>query len=93
MIAHCHSDVNYVHSVLDMYPSDGTFTITSIMQLFFQLEVQIVRYIRNIPISSIGDPLHNVMVVGVENCLEVHPLPPPEIIPPTSLLPLLLVQM
>ena len=40
MIAHGHSDVNYAHYVLDMYPSDANFTVTSIMKLLCQLEGQ-----------------------------------------------------
>ena len=93
MIAHGHSDVNYAHYVLDMYPSDANFTITSIMKLLCQLEVQPVCSSRDIPISSIGDPLHDALVVGVEKCSRVLPLPPPDNIPATGLPPLLLVQM
>ena len=93
MIAHGHSDVNYAHYVLDMYPSDANFTITSIMKLLCQLEVEPVCSSRDIPISSIGDPLHDALVVGVEKCSAALPLPPTDIIPPTSLPPLLLVQM
>ena len=40
MIVHGHSDVDYAHYVLDMYPSNANFTITSIMKLLCQLEVQ-----------------------------------------------------
>ena len=93
MIAHGHSDVNYAHYVLDMYPSDANFTITSIMKLLRQLEVQPVCSSRDIPISAIGNPLHDALVVGVEKCSRALPLPPPDIIPPTSLPPLLLIQM
>ena len=76
-----------------MYPSDANFTITFIMRLLCQLGVQHVCSSRHIPISSIGDPLHDALVVGVEKCSRILPLQPPEIIPPTGLPPLLLVQM
>ena len=93
MIAHGHSDVNYAHYVLDMYPSDANFTITSIMKLLRQLEVPPVCSTGHIPISSIGDPLHDALVVGVEKCSGVLPFPSQEIVPPTGLPPLFLVQM
>ena len=93
MIAHGHSNVNYAHYVLDMYPSDTNFTITSIMKLLCQLEVPHVYSSRHILISSIGDPLHDALVVGVEKCLRALPLALPEIIPPTGLPPLLHIQM
>ena len=84
----------YISScVLDMYPSDANFTISSIMKLFCQLEVQPVCSSRHILISSIGDPLHDALVVGVEKCSGVLLLAQPEFIPLTSLPPLLLVQM
>ena len=93
MIAHGHSDVNYAHYVLDMYPSDANFTVTSIMKLLCQLEEQPVCSSRQIPISSIGNPLHDALVVGVEKCSGALPLAPIEFIPRTKLPPLLLVQM
>lgn len=85
--------MNYTHYVHDMYPSDAKITITSIMKVHCQLEVQHVYSSRHIPISSIDDPLHDALVVGVKNCLGALPLPLPEIIPPTGLSPSLLVQM
>jgi hypothetical protein len=93
MIAHGHSNVNYAHYVLDMYPSDVNFTITSIMKLLCQLEVQLVYSSQHIYISSIGDPLHDALVIGVEKCSGALPFQPLDIIPPMGLPSLLLIQM
>ena len=93
MIAHGHSNVNYAHYVLDMYPSDVNFTITYIMKLLCQLEVQLVYSSRHIYIYSIGDPLHDALVIGVEKCSGALPFQPPDIIPPMGLPSLLLIQM
>ena len=93
MIAHGYSNVNYAHYVLDMYPYDVIFTITSIMKLLCQLEVQHVCSSRHILVSSTGDPLHDALVIGVEKCSRVFPSPPPEIIPHIGLPPLMLIQM
>ena len=76
-----------------MYPSDANFIVTSIMKLLCQLEIQHVFSSTHILISSIADPLHDALMVGIEKCSGVRPLPPPESIPPTGLAPLLLVQM
>ena len=85
--------MSYVHYVLYVYPSGANFTITSIIKLFCQLEVQPVYSSQQILISSIGDPLHNALLVGVEKYSRPLSLPLPKTIPPTDLPSLLLVQI
>lgn len=57
---------NYVLCVLHMYPSNVNFTITSIIKLLCELKVSLVCCSRRIPISSIGDSLHDTLVVGLD---------------------------
>ena len=85
--------MSYVHYVLYVYPFGANFTITSIIKLFCQLEVQPVYSSQQILISSIGDPLHNALLVGVEKYSRPLSLPLPKTIPPTDLPSLLLVQI
>ena len=93
MIARGHFNVNYAYYVFYMYLYDANLTITSIRKLFCQLEVQLVCSSRDTLISSISDHLHDALVVDIEKCSGVFPLPPHNIISPTNLSPLLLVQM